>query len=136
MNSAVHYFTLQDYVNWLKCFKDNKSSLNYEHLKNLEKVLKGEKPIFNDRIKQIPFIPPITSTDYFSDNINKYEDKIVKNNFPTIPYNYDSYPNFSKNFQTLGLTGQKNDIEGKYPAKLVNSYIGSKMTRDNNVVNK
>lgn len=131
MHSTVHYFTLQDYVNWLKCFKDNKSSLNYEHLKNLEKVLKGEKPIFNDHIKQSPFIPPITSSDYFSKKINNYEDEIVKNNVPTIPYNYDSYPTFSKNFQTLGLIGQKNNIEGKYSGKMVNDYIGSKMTRYN-----
>ena len=82
MQSKVHYFTLQDYVNWLKCFKNNKSSLNYKHLKNLEKVLKGKKPLFDKDIKQSEFIPPITSEDYFNDKITSYEKEIVKNNVP------------------------------------------------------
>lgn len=128
MQSKVHYFTLQDYINWLKCFENNKSSLNYKHLKNLEKVLNGQKPIFDKEIKQSEFIPPITSEDYFNDKIMSYESEIVKNNVPTIPYNYDSYPNFSKNFQTLGLIGQKNDTFGKYNANLVNNFTRPKIS--------
>lgn len=128
MQSKVHYFTLQDYINWLKCFENNKSSLNYKHLKNLEKVLKGEKPIFNKDIKHSEFIPPITSEDYFNDKIMSYETEIVKNNVPTIPYNYDSYPNFSKNFQTLGLIGQQNNTSGKYNANLVNNFTRPKIS--------
>ena len=127
MQSNVHYFTLQDYVNWLKCFENNKSSLNYRHLKNLNKVLNGEKPIFDKTIKHSDFIPPITDSEYFNDKINKYENEIVKNNYPTIPYNYDNYSVFSQNFQTLGLVGQKNDTSGKYDAKMVNNFIGSKL---------
>ena len=31
---------MQDYVNWLYCFKDNEEQLTYVHLKNLYKLKK------------------------------------------------------------------------------------------------
>lgn len=36
-------FTLQDYVNWLHLYVDSRDELDYVHLRNLDKIMKGEK---------------------------------------------------------------------------------------------
>ncbi len=61
-------FTKQDYINWLWLYKNSQEELPYEHLKNLNKLMKG-----NMDITQPPsFISVPTSTaDYFRKMYNQ-----------------------------------------------------------------
>jgi hypothetical protein len=72
--------TLQDYVNWLLLNKDNKKNLCYEHLKNLEKLIKNKKLIYKPKI-----CPPDSSLlkcenkiETFSNLVNHNLDNAVK----------------------------------------------------------
>jgi hypothetical protein len=66
-------FTLQDYVNWLHLYVDNNSDLDYMHVRNLNKIMKGEK------INIIPSSTIPANIKCFSENSTCYS-KIFNEN--------------------------------------------------------
>lgn len=132
-------FTMQDYVNWLLCFKDKKNELPYNHLKNLNKIEKGEQLIPKNGI-----VPPpaeiqqeLSSEEYF----NKLYGDVNVGNIQIYPqmgkgqllgYNYKEYPAFYQNFQQYGSSDRiynVKELKKKYPVKLVNNYVQPKLTK-------
>ena len=65
--------TLQDYVNWLWLYKDDRKSLPYEHLKNLIKLSNGEKLRYEIGVLPPPdsVMPSINAEDYYNRLYNK-----------------------------------------------------------------
>jgi len=131
-------FTIQDYINWLKCFKDNKNELPYNHLKNLNKIENGEQLVYKKGV-----VPPpvkiqkeLTSEEYFnklySGNIDIYQP--IQSDKNLLGYNYQSYSDFYQNYNQYGSTTSNRlynmeDIKKKYPVGLVNNYVKSKLDK-------
>jgi hypothetical protein len=113
-------FTIQDYKNWLKLYKNDYYLLSDEHLINLRKVLRGE----SIRLRDIPnsgIYPPDTSQRYFSEMYDKLtnSEKIVTpiNSSTTgnqVGYNYMDYSGFSKPESLSQLRVVNGEIERKY----------------------
>lgn len=103
--------TLQDYVNWLLQFKDDKKSLSKEHLVNLEKILRGERITYKPNYTPPPtkVSPPMTSKAYFS-KLYINNPRIAKplNNITDglMPANINEYVDFKKNFDVYGTSGR------------------------------
>ncbi len=117
--------TMQDYVNWLWCFKDKKDQLTYNHLRNLEK-LELRKPLkYEEGICPPPgyYHQPMNAEDYFEKlyNENTKEFQIAESLNSTtasmLPYNFGDYSEFSQNRDSYGLSGE-----------IRNPDIGLKMT--------
>ena len=113
-NSYPNNMTLQDYVNWLLLYKNEKNQLSKEHLINLQKLENGIKLEYISGILPPPskISPPLTSYDYFN---NLYlSNTTIKNpriynivnstSGDTLPYNY--YSNISDNFNVYGTSGR------------------------------
>ena len=71
INNYPPNMTLQDYVNWLLCFNNNKNKLKYIHLKNLELINKGKKLTYEEGV-----IPPPSNETYKLNNSNDYFEKL------------------------------------------------------------
>ena len=133
-------FTIQDYVNWLKCFQNKKDELPYNHLKNLTKVENGEQLVYKKGVVPPPeeIQPELSSEEYFNKlygqqqqgNIQLYPPQPKKGQL--LGYNYEQYPAFYQNFQQYGSTDRVynvKELEKKYPVSLVNNYVQSKLTK-------
>ena len=138
--------TLQDYINWLYCFKDKKDQLPYNHLKNLEKLDMGKELIVEEGILPPPgyYFPKMNAEDYFDKMYNE-----ETNEFSTAPplnsttatmlgYNCDDYSEFSQNLDLYGSTGKLRnpDIGKKKNAKKLYNYIVPKDSNSININNK
>ena len=112
--------TLQDYINWLYCFKDKEDELPYNHLKNLKKLKMGIELVEEQGILPPPsyYYPSLNSKDYFDRLYNNENEIIVapplnSTTSSMMPFNYDEYSEFSQNFDLKGLTGElRNDDIG------------------------
>ena len=89
--------TLQDYVNWLRCFENNQNDLNYIHTKNLNRIKKGERLDYEENV-----IPPKYENnkeikdDYFeklylANGINLSQKIVDSDNSKIQGYNYQDY---------------------------------------------
>jgi len=135
--------TLQDYINWLMCYKDKEDQLPYNHLKNLEKIKIGKELIEEEGILPPPSYnyPKMNAEDYFDKMYNN-----TTNEFSTAPplnsntatmlgYNCDAYSEFSQNLDLYGSTGQirNTDIALKKNAKKLYDYINPKDSNSLNI---
>ncbi len=125
-------FTLQDYINWLWCFKDRKTQLTYNHLRNLEKLELGKELKYENGVCPPPsyYHPPMNSEDYFSklyNNNNEFEiaESLNSTTGPMLGYNFGNYSEFSQNKDVYGLSGELRnpDIGLKKTAADVDNYI-------------
>ncbi len=130
--------TMQDYVNWLYCQKDNEKDLPYNHLKNLDKLKR------NIPLEEIKGECPPPAYKFSPLESEKYFDKLydINNEFriasqlntqvgPLMAYNSDEYSEFNHNFDSLGSSSniRNCDIGIKKTAKEVNEYV---FPRDSN----
>lgn len=87
--------TLQDYVNWLWLYADgDESQLPYEHLKNLEKLKRGEKLRYEKGILPPPqeCMPSVNAADYYNCFFGDFETRGPLASCKAISgYNIDSY---------------------------------------------
>ena len=133
--------TLQDYVNWLWCFRDKEDQLPYNHLKNLEKLKAGKGLVEEAGILPPPgySYPPLSNEDYFEKlygNNNEFDIAAPLNSVtaPMLPYNYGEYSEFLQNTDTWGRSGEirNRDISKKETAKKLYNDLFSK---DSNNIN-
>ena len=133
--------TMQDYINWLWCFKGREDQLPYNHLKNLEKIKSGKELILEDGILPPPayYYPALNAKDYFDkmyndDNEFNIAGPLNSNTGPMVGYNYNEYSEFSQNADLYGSGGsiRNKDIDKKKNAKKLHDYIDSK---DSNYLN-
>ena len=131
-------FTLQDYTNWLKCFKDDIEGLPYNHLKNLKKVLKGEQLVYKKGVVPPPtkIQPEMCSEEYFNklynSSGNTYVLDVPKNRKKLLGYNYNNFPAFYQNYQQYGTNERIyniNDVKNKYSAQFVKNFVEPKLSR-------
>jgi hypothetical protein len=103
--------TMQDYVNWLYCFKDSEEQLTYVHLKNLYKLKK------NEPLKEVKGVCPPPGYESSPLEAQKYFDNLynVNNEFkiashlnsqtgPIIAYNNEDYGEFYQHQDTYGTS--------------------------------
>lgn len=124
--------TMQDYINWLYCYRDDEDQLPYNHLKNLYK-LKRNEPL--EEIKGVCPPPGYINSPLESE---KYFDKLytINNEFniasslnsqtgPILAYNSEDYSEFSQNQDVKGNSGtiRNCDINKKKNAKSLNEYV-------------
>jgi len=124
--------TMQDYVNWLYCYKDDESQLPYNHLKNLDK-LKRNIPL--EEIKGVCPPPgyessPLESSKYFdkiygSNNEFKIASHLNSQTGPIMAYNNDEYSEFSQNLDVQGTSSyiRNCDIGLKKTSKELNDFV-------------
>ena len=131
-------FTIQDYTNWLKCFKDDKEGLPYNHLKNLNKILKGEQLVYKKGVVPPPtkVQPEMCSEEYFNKLYNSSGNTFVldvpKNRKKLLGYNYNDFPVFYQNYKQYGTNDRiynVKDVKNKYSAQLVKNFVEPKLTR-------
>ena len=128
--------TMQDYINWLWCFKGREDQLPYNHLKNLEKMKMGKKLIPETGVCPPPayYYPPLDAEQYFNKmyNIDSNEFNIAGplNSItgPMLGYNYNDYSEFSQNNKLYGVSGdlRNPDIPLKVNAKKLYDNINPK----------
>lgn len=141
--------TLQDYINWLYCFKNKEDELPYNHLKNLKKLKMGVELIEEQGILPPPgyYYPPLNSKDYFDKLYNNDTDEISiapplnSTTNVMMPFNYDEYSEFSQNFDVKGLTGElrNDDIGIKKNIHTLHDFVAPKdmnFNENSNVHNK
>jgi len=138
--------TLQDYINWLYCFKDKKDQLPYNHLKNLEKMEMGKELIVEEGILPPPgyYFPKMNAEDYFdkmyNDETNEFSiaPPLNSNTASMLGYNCDDYSEFSQNLDLYGSTGKLRnpDIGKKKNAKKLYNYIAPKDSNSININNE
>lgn len=132
--------TLQDYINWLYCFKNKEDQLPYNHLRNLEKIKMGKELVEEHGILPPPgyYYQPMNAEDYFDKMYSGNEFTIASplnsNTGPMIGFNYGDYSEFTQNNDLYGSTGvlRNNDIGLKLNTKNLHNYIDS---RDSNSLN-
>ena len=132
--------TLQDYINWLYCFKNKEDQLPYNHLRNLEKIKMGKELVEEHGVLPPPgyYYQPMNAEDYFDKMYSGNEFTIASplnsNTGPMVGFNYGDYSEFSQNTDLYGSTGvlRNNDIGLKLNAKKLHNYIDS---RDSNSLN-
>ena len=131
-------FTIQDYTNWLKCFKDDKEGLPYNHLKNLNKILKGEQLVYKKGVVPPPteVQPEMCSEEYFNKLYNSSGNTFIldvpKNRKKLLGYNYNDFPVFYQNYKQYGTNDRiynVKDVKNKYSAQLVKNFVEPKLTR-------
>lgn len=131
-------FTIQDYINWLKCFKDDKEGLPYNHLKNLNKILKGEQLVYKKGVVPPPteVQPEMCSEEYFNKLYNSSGNTFIldvpKNRKKLLGYNYNDFPVFYQNYKQYGTNDRiynVKDVKNKYSAQLVKNFVEPKLTR-------
>lgn len=134
--------TMQDYVNWLYCYKDDESQLPYNHLKNLDK-LKRNIPL--EEIKGVCPPPgyessPLESSKYFDklysvNNEFKIASHLNSQTGPILAYNNDEYSEFSQNLDVKGTSSyiRNCDIGLKKTTKEINDYV---FPKDSNNLNE
>jgi len=131
-------FTIQDYTNWLKCFKNDKEGLPYNHLKNLNKILKGEKLVYKKGVVPPPtkVQPEMCSEEYFNKLYNSSGNTFVldvpKNRKKLLGYNYNDFPVFYQNYKQYGTNDRiynVKDVKNKYSAQLVKNFVEPKLSR-------
>jgi hypothetical protein len=135
--------TLQDYINWLYCFKDKEDQLPYNHLKNLKKLKSGIELVEEHGILPPPayYYPKLTSEDYFNQLYNKETNEfsiappLNSNTASMLGYNYNDYSEFSQNFDLYGSTGtlRNPDIGIKKNAKDLRNYVEPKDSNSLNI---
>lgn len=127
--------TLQDYINWLYCFKGKEDQLPYNHLKNLEKMKNGKKLVYEEGVLPPPGYnyPALTSEDYFDKMYNGGNELNIAAplNSPTnamMGYNYNEYSEFSQNADVYGSTGtlRNPDIGNKKNSRKFHDFIDAK----------
>lgn len=138
--------TLQDYINWLYCFKDKKDQLPYNHLKNLEKMEMGKELIVEEGILPPPgyYFPKMNAEDYFDKMYNNETNEfntappLNSNTASMLGYNCDDYSEFSQNLDLYGSTGKLRnpDIGKKKNAKKLYNYIAPKDSNSININNE
>ena len=124
--------TLQDYIHWLWCYDGKEYQLTYIHLKNLQKLKKGEKLI---EVKGV--LPPpgyekqaLTSEDYFNkmyaiNNEFNIASSLNSQTGPMLGANYDQYSEFSQNKDLYGSSSylRNCDIGDKKNANQLNNFV-------------
>ena len=104
INNYPPNMTLQDYINWLLCFKNNKNKLKYIHLKNLELINNGKKLTYEEGVIPPPsdeFHKLNNSGDYFeklylANGINLSKNITEQENSDLKGYNIGNYTEFTK----------------------------------------
>ena len=111
-NNYPKNMTLQDYVNWLWLHKNSQDELSYDHLRNLNKLLRGIKLKYEYGFVPPPSkqSPPLNAEDYFAKLYNKegrinLEAPLNSTTGALLGYNYGDYSNFNANFDQLGTSG-------------------------------
>jgi hypothetical protein len=124
--------TMQDYINWLWCFKNMEDKLPYNHLKNLIKLKNGKELIQEDGVCPPPSYsyPSLDAETYFNEMYNSSNEFNIASPLnsttgPMLGYNYNQYTEFSQNKDLYGLSGKirNNDIYLKQNAKKLNDKI-------------
>ena len=131
-NNYPPNMTMQDYINWLYTYVGLEDQLSYDHLKNLEKLKRGKRLIEKKGICPPPVMykSPNKAKDYFEKMYNDENEFNIAPplNSPSasiIGFNYNEYPEFSKNKDVYGTCGslRNSDIYLKKTAKMVDDYI-------------
>jgi hypothetical protein len=127
--------TLQDYVNWLYCYKDDGSELSYNHLRNLDKLKR------NIPLEEIKNVCPPPGYEYSPLEADKYFDKLynLNNEFriasslnsqtgPLMAYNSEDYSEFNHNFDVKGTSStiRNCDIGLKKTSNEVRDFLSPK----------
>jgi hypothetical protein len=104
--------TLQDYVNWLWLYYDTPDELSYDHIRNLKKLIIGEKLVYQAGILPPPGnkMPPVNAQEYFQKlytiNNMRQLNTILRNDTDGLQgYNYNDFANFYQNVNQYGKTG-------------------------------
>ena len=104
--------TLQDYVNWLWLYYDTPDELSYDHIRNLKKLITGEKLVYQPGILPPPSkkMPPVNAQEYFQKlytiNNMRQLNTILRNDTDGLQgYNYNDFANFYQNVNQYGKTG-------------------------------
>lgn len=125
-------FTLQDYVNWLWCYQNQKDKLPYNHLRNLEKLELGKELKEEQGVLPPPgyYFPPMNAEDYFNTLYNNQNEfnlapPLNSTTASMMGYNYNDYSEFSQNQDVYGTSGELRnpDIGLKKTANEVDTYI-------------
>jgi len=132
--------TMQDYINWLWCFKDMEDQLPYNHLKNLMKIKNGQELIQEDGVTPPPSYtyPPMDTETYFKQMYNGANEfniagPLNSGTGPMLGANYGEYSEFSQNQNLFGLSGtiRNKDIYLKENSKKLHDKI---FPRDSNFI--
>ncbi len=124
--------TMQDYINWLWCFKDMENKLPYNHLKNLLKIKKGIELIQEDGVCPPPSytFPSLDAENYFKEMYNDSSEFNIASPLnsgtgPMLPSNYNEYSEFRQNTDLFGRSGtiRNEDIYLKKDAKKLYNQI-------------
>lgn len=125
-------FTLQDYINWLKLYRDDNDYLRLreEHRINYKKLLAGKEIKAEDMPEMILTRVPRNDMDYFSKmytnkgNISYPHD--IKDPSPLLAFNYSDYSEFipPQEVREVWHTGIVDLYkDNKFSAKALNSYL-------------
>ena len=118
--------TMQDYINWLWCFKDMEDKLPYNHLKNLLKIKKGTELIQEDGVCPPPSytFPSLDAENYFKQMYNDANEFNIASPLnsgtgPMLGANFNEYSEFRQNTDLFGRSGtiRNEDIYLKKDAK-------------------
>ena len=124
--------TMQDYINWLWCFKDMEDKLPYNHLKNLLKIKHGKELIQEDGVCPPPSytFPSLDAENYFKQMYNDTNEfniasPLNSDTGPMVGSNYNEYSEFRQNTDLFGRSGtiRNEDIYLKKDAKKLYNQI-------------
>ncbi len=124
--------TMQDYINWLWCFKNMEDKLPYNHLKNLLKIKKGIELIQEDGVCPPPSytFPSLDAESYFKQMYNDSNEfniasPLNSNTGPMLGSNFNEYSEFRQNTDLFGRSGtiRNEDIYLKKDAKKLYNQI-------------
>ncbi len=104
--------TLQDYVNWLWLYYDTPDELSYDNMRNLKKLIIGEKLVYQPGILPPPSkkLPPVNAQNYFQklytiNNLRQLSTVLRDDTDGLQGYNYNDFANFYQGVNQYGKTG-------------------------------
>jgi hypothetical protein len=103
--------TLQDYVNWLWLYYDTPQELSFDHLRNLKKLIIGERLKYEPGVLPPPSktSPPLNSQKYFEkmyaiNNMRQLNTILRDDTDGLMGYNYSQFADLYQSFNQLGKT--------------------------------
>lgn len=103
--------TLQDYVNWLWLYYDTPDELSYDNMRNLKKLIVGEKLVYQPGILPPPSkkLPPVNAQNYFQklytiNNLRQLNTVLRDDTDGLQGYNYNDFAGFYQSVNQYGKT--------------------------------